>query len=96
LHVEDISSVSAVLQAMREYDRIGRDAFIHKYHFGPSRTHVVLYEGRGYDSKPILGAAHGYQFPELGPIDCYHFHGGQPTIRKLESLGFVMKETLSS
>ena len=92
MSLEDIGSVSSILQAMREYDRIGRDAFIHKYHFGPSRTHVVLYEGREYDSKPILGAAHGYQFPEVGPLDCYHFHGGKPTIRKLESLGFVMKE----
>ncbi len=90
--LEDVTSVEAVLSAMREYDRIGRDAFIHKYHFGSSRTHVVLYERREYDPKPILGAAHSYQFPELGPIDCYEFHGGQPTIRKLESLGFVMRE----
>jgi 5-methylcytosine-specific restriction protein A len=92
LSLEDITSADAVLGAMREYDRIGRDAFIHKYHFGPSRTHIVRYGGREYDSKPILGAAHDYQFPELGAIDCYQFHGGHPTIRKLESLGFVMKE----
>lgn len=44
---------------------------------------------RLYDSKAIVGAAFGYQFPDRGPLDAAAFSGGEATVkRKLEELGF--------
>ena len=54
------------------------------------RTHVLVHDGRRYDSKPILGATHGYQFRNQGPRCWDDFHGGQLTIAQRELLGFVM------
>ncbi|CAM5312254.1 hypothetical protein TPAU25S_00914 [Tsukamurella paurometabola] len=39
----------AVLQAVAEYDRIGRDAFLEKYGFGPSRSYPPQIDGKVYD-----------------------------------------------
>jgi hypothetical protein len=48
-----------VLAAMGEFDRLGRDAFLAKYGFGGARAYFLVHEGRRYDSKAIVGAAHG-------------------------------------
>jgi HNH endonuclease len=64
--------------------------FLEKYGFGRSTRFVVRVNGRDYDSKALLGAAHGKQFPELGPLPHNNFSGGQPTIRRLEQLGFTL------
>jgi 5-methylcytosine-specific restriction enzyme A len=45
-----------------------------------------------YDGKAILGAAHRYQHPALGPLNWKDFHGGTPTARKLRELGFTVSE----
>jgi 5-methylcytosine-specific restriction protein A len=45
--------------------------------------------GKHYDSKAIVGAAYGFQFPEKGPLRGAQFSGGENTVeRKLEQLGF--------
>jgi hypothetical protein len=59
----DISSREAVLRAIHEYDRMGRDAFLEHYKFKRARAYFLLHEDRYYDSKAILGVAHGFQFP---------------------------------
>ena len=64
----EITSRDAVLRAIREYDDLGREAFLAKYHFQKARKFVVVHDGREYDSKPLLAAAHGFQFPEAGPL----------------------------
>ncbi|GAB3173349.1 hypothetical protein [Streptomyces incanus] len=46
---------SAVLQAVAEYDRLGRDAFLERYGFGPSRSYLLEIDGKEYDSKAIVG-----------------------------------------
>jgi hypothetical protein len=85
----DLSSRSAVLQALAEYDRLGPDAFLRRYGFGRARAYYLLRDGRRYDSKAIAGAAHGYQFPQLGPLHAADFSGGEATVAsKLRSLGF--------
>jgi 5-methylcytosine-specific restriction protein A len=86
--LDDITDRGAVLKAVGEYDQLGEDEFCRKYGFGRSRTHWLEHDGRLYVSKAIMGAAHGYQFPEAGPLTPYDFHGGEPTIRKLQELGF--------
>lgn len=77
----------AVLQAMVEYDELGADAFLSRYGFAPATLYRVAERGRQYDSKAIVGVAHGYatgQFLKAGD-----FSGGQHTVVKtLEALGF--------
>jgi 5-methylcytosine-specific restriction protein A len=84
----DLSDPQAVLQAIAEFDGMGADAFRAKYGFGPELTYFVDHEGKLYDSKPIVAAAHGYQF---GNPLANNFSGGDATIAKLlEGLGFVV------
>jgi 5-methylcytosine-specific restriction protein B len=86
--LSDISA-DAVLKAIAEYDRVGRETFLAKYGSGPSRRYLLRHEGRLYDSKAILGAAHGHQFPDQGPLRSADFSGGLATVVKhLSSLGF--------
>jgi putative restriction endonuclease len=63
---------------MREYDELGRDAFLAKYGFKRSTKFVVIDSGREYDSKALLAAAHGFQYSEKGPLP-NTFSGGEPT-----------------
>jgi hypothetical protein len=87
--LSDLTDPEAVRQAVAEYDRIGQDAFLSKYGFGPSREYYLVLGGRTYDSKAIVGAAYGYQFPSLGPMPASAFSGGAATVqRKLLDLGF--------
>ena len=63
----DMKNRQSVLQAMEEFDRLGREEFLRKYGFGPAREYVLVHEGKQYDSKAIVGAAHGYEYPAKGP-----------------------------
>lgn len=85
--LKDLTDRGAVLQALAEFDARGRDAFLHKYGFGSARSYFLLHEDRRYDSKAIVGAAHGFQHGEpLGPKD---FSGGAKTVVPvLADLGF--------
>jgi hypothetical protein len=87
--LSDITDRSAVLRAIEEFDRIGRDAFLAKYRFGESRSYWLLHDGKRYDSKAIIGAAHGYARPDLRPMTAADFSGGNSTVRRtLNRLGF--------
>jgi 5-methylcytosine-specific restriction protein B len=88
----DLTDPAAVLRAIAEADTLGRQAFLDKYGFSPSRKYFLVYEAKRYDSKAIVGAAHGYQYPELGPLKHTEFSGGEQTVqRKLEHLGFTVE-----
>ena len=86
---KDLSDRKAVLKAISEYDSMGRDAFLSHYGFGKARMFFLVYQGKSYDSKAIVGAAYGHQFGEpLTPTD---FSGGQATVvPKLADLGFTV------
>ena len=89
MSLSDITSRQPVLKAIAEFDRLGRDRFLEKYGFGPSRVYWLVHDGQQYDSKAIVGAAHGYARPDLGPLKARVFTGGEvPVKRKLEQLGF--------
>lgn len=84
-------SRDAVLKAIEEFDRLGQEAFLRKYAFGPARSYFLIHEGRHYPSKAIVGAAHGYQYPTKGPLSAAEFSGGEATVKqKLKSLGFTV------
>ena len=61
----DLTDRECVLRAVREFDDIGREAFLAKYGFGRSRSYFFIVDGKFCDSKAIAGAAHDYQHPSL-------------------------------
>lgn len=78
-----------VLQAVAEFDRLKRDAFLERYGFGPSRRYFLAHAGTLYDSKAIVGVAHGYSFDGAKPLRSEEFSGGEQTVKTmLEALGF--------
>jgi hypothetical protein len=87
--ISELTSREAVLYALEEFDRIGRQAFLEKYGFGSARDYFLRRDGRLYDSKAIVGAAIGFEHPDRGQMPSSEFSGGDATVRaKLEELGF--------
>jgi hypothetical protein len=85
----DLTSPEAVVAALDEFDRLGRDSFLKQHSFGPARRYFLRRDGRYYDSKAIAGVAYGYEHPEQGPLAPAEFAGGEHTVKaKLEELGF--------
>lgn len=91
--LRDLSDPNAVRRAIQEYDEIGREAFLARYGFRPALRYYLSYNGSHYDSKAVVAAAHGYQFPGK-PLRAYEFVGGLSTVvPKLRSLGFDVVDT---
>jgi 5-methylcytosine-specific restriction protein A len=87
--MNDLNDPLAVLQAIEEFDELGREAFLDKYGFGHARDYFIEYKGGAYDSKAIVGAAHGFQFSD--PLSNDDFSGGDATVAtKLQKLGFTV------
>lgn len=83
---------TAVEQAIREYDHLGQDAFLERHGFGRSRQYVLVHDGRDYDSKAIVGVAHGF-VPGLEPLASGEFSGGVNgnAVDHLRRLGFEVR-----
>lgn len=78
----------AVLQAVQEYDDRGPEAFLRAYGFRPARSYLLVVDGRQYDSKAVVGAAHGF-LPGREPLRAAEFSGGRDHAAKvLSGLGF--------
>ncbi len=91
MSIQNIRDPAAIHAAMAEYDRVGRTYFLEKYGFGKAREYMLRdpATGRLYDSKAIVGAAHGYAFPGQGHLTAADFSGGEATVEHLLSaLGF--------
>lgn len=87
-----LTSRQAVLDAIAEFERLGRDAFLATYNFGKAREYFIRIGKRHYDSKAIAGVAFGYQYPRRGPLKSSEFSGGERTVKmRLEELGFTVK-----
>jgi len=86
-----LQSPSAVQSALAEFSTLGRTAFLARYGYGKSRDFLVRNPANGElcDSKAIVGAAYGFQYPDEGPLKPADFSGGEATVApKLKSLGF--------
>jgi len=83
-----------VLRSIDEYDRLGAQDFFAKHGFAPTRTYELLWDGRSYPPKAILGAAHELATGRrLAPSD---FEGGKAgAVRVLRKLGFTVRERAS-
>lgn len=65
----------AVLKAVAEHDEVGREAFLSRYGFAEARAYVLVHEGREYDSKAIVGAAHKWSHGRA--LEAGEFSGGK-------------------
>lgn len=87
----DITS-EAVLAAIAEYDQLGQEEFLHRHGFDRARRYVLLHDGKRYDSKAIVGVAHGY-LPGKAALAASEFSGGKDTVGLLLTrLGFTVEE----
>ena len=88
---QSVKRRESVLSAIHEFDELGRDAFLEKYGFARSRRYFVEHEGRRYDSKAIVGAAYGHEYPENDALRPHEFSGGEAVVEPaLERLGFTV------
>src|SRR5690606_753884 len=79
----------AVLAAIREFGRLGRDAFLSKYQFHKATTYFLIEDGRLYDAKAIVGAAYGFLRSRRRPIKWSDFGSRKVTTKRwLEQLDF--------
>lgn len=88
-----LSDVTAegVERAIVEFDRLGREAFLAQFGFRKARGYFLVRGERRYDSKAVLGVAHGYDRPDIGPLKPQEFSGGDATVaHRLEALGFYV------
>ena len=84
-----------VLQAITEYDRLGRDDFLKKYGFGKSRQYLLLHKEKTYDSKPIFGVAHGFATGDF--LTAKDFSGGVAAAAGyLQNIGFEISKERSN
>jgi len=72
----------AALEAIEEYDRLGQDGFLEHYGFDRARQYLLVHDGKRYDSKAIVGAAHGF-LPGKSPLTAGEFSGGETTVGRL-------------
>lgn len=76
--------------AIREFDDLGRDRFLRKYGFGEARGYFLVWQGREYDSKAVVGAAHALRHGER--LLASEFNGGDAKVKRLlEELGFEVR-----
>lgn len=89
----DLNDRGAVLEALAEFELLGREQFLAKYGFGHANRYHLVHEGKEYDAKAIIGAAHGYQFPDQGPLTSDDFSSSVRTVKnKLQGLGFQVRD----
>jgi hypothetical protein len=76
-----------VLRAIREYDRLGPEAFFSAHGFAPTTTYDLQFEGGRYPPKAILGTA--YEFATGQRLASGDFEGGKSgAVKVLGALGF--------
>ncbi|MEV1068552.1 HNH endonuclease signature motif containing protein [Streptomyces sp. NPDC050263] len=81
-----------VEKAIEECDRLGREAFLKRHGFRRARRYLLSHEGKNYDSKAIVGAAHGF-LPGQQPLAASYFSGGAAhAAGLLRGLGFDIAE----
>ena len=79
-----------VQRAIHEYDRLGSERFFAEHGFAPTTTYDLIWEGRRYPPKAILGTAHEFATGErLASTD---FEGGKTgAVKVLGKLGFTVQ-----
>ncbi|WP_305094534.1 hypothetical protein [Prescottella sp. R16] len=87
----DLSALTrqSVLDAITEFDALGQTEFLQRRGFKRAKNYRLVHGGRFYDSKAIVGVAHGYATGVF--VDNTGFSGGLATVAEcLSGLGFVV------
>ena len=86
----DQVSRTAVVRAIREYDRLGPQGFFSAHGFAPTTTYELVWDGRRYPPKAILGTA--YEFATGQRLASGDFEGGKNgAVKVLGKLGFTIQ-----
>ena len=79
-----------VVRAIQEYDRLGPEEFFSAHGFAPTTTYDLVWDGRRYPPKAILGTA--YEFATGQRLASGDFEGGRSgAVRVLGNLGFTVR-----
>jgi len=79
-----------VLRAMKEYDRLGPEAFFAEHGFAPTTTYDLVWAERRYPPKAILGTA--YELATGQRLASSDFEGGKSgAVAVLGKLGFTVE-----
>ena len=80
-----------VLQAIKEYDRLGPERFFSEHGFAPTTTYELAWENRRYPPKAILGVA--YEFATGRRLASGDFEAGKSgAVKVLGQLGFTVQQ----
>lgn len=91
--ISELTSRSAVLAAIKEFDQLGRPAFLAKYGYSKALRYRLTHRGKLYDSKAIAGVAWGLQLHGDGERRPDNYTGGAHTsVTTLEKLNFKIVE----
>ena len=86
----DKVSPADVERALAEYDRLGPAAFFAAHGFSFATTYELIWDGRRYPPKAILGTA--YEFATGQRLESGDFEGGKSgAVRVLGRLGFTVQ-----
>ena len=78
------------MRAIAEYDRLGSADFFSVHGFGPTTTYDLIWDGRCYPPKAILGTA--YELATGQRLAPTAFEGGRDgAVRVLGGLGFTVQ-----
>jgi hypothetical protein len=84
-----------VLRAIGEYDRLGPEAFFAAHGFAPTTTYDLIWDGKSYPPKAILGTA--YELATGQQLASGEFEGGKSgAVKVLGQLGFSVQPRSAS
>lgn len=79
-----------VERALEEYDRLGPERFFAEHGFAPTTTYKLVWQGRAYPPKAILGTA--YELATGRRLASGDFEGGKTgAVKVLGKLGFTVE-----
>jgi len=81
-----------VRRAIAECDELWHPDFRRKYKYGEALVYDLVYEGRRYDSKAILGVA----YLLANGVRPSSYSGGETVVRRLRRLGFTVEDRHAS
>jgi hypothetical protein len=80
-----------VLRAIQEYDRLGPEEFFSEHGFAPTTTYELIWDGRPYPPKAILGTA--FELATGQRLASGDFEGGKTgAVKVLGKLGFTVQQ----
>lgn len=83
----EIENKLSVYQAAEEFDTMGEEPFLEKYHCGKDKGWHVKVGWKSYPLKAIFAAAHFLEYPDCGQDIYFHTHSAK---RNMSDLGFEM------